>query len=53
MCTHCVSDAGGRLIGLTIIGGRWLPERDGEIVVTLPEQVRVEPATLEPLLVAA
>lgn len=43
-------DADGRIIGLTIINARWLLERDGEIVVTLPEQVRVESATLQPLL---
>jgi uncharacterized protein YuzE len=45
-------DADGRIIGLTIINARWLLERDGEIVVTLPEQVRVASATLEPLLAA-
>jgi hypothetical protein len=32
--------------------GGWLLESDGEIVVTLPEQVREESATLEPLLAA-
>jgi hypothetical protein len=46
-------DSDGSVIGLTIINARWLLEHDGEIVVTLPEQVRVEPATLEPLFAAA
>jgi len=45
-------DADGRVIGLTIINARWLLERDGEIVVTLPEQVRVASATLKPLMAA-
>lgn len=28
----------GSLVGLTIVNARWLLEKDGEIVVTLPEQ---------------
>jgi uncharacterized protein YuzE len=28
----------GSLVGLTIVGARWLLENEGEIVVTLPEQ---------------
>jgi hypothetical protein len=32
-------DAAGNIIGLTIIDAKWLLERDGELVVTLPEQV--------------
>ncbi len=43
-------DADGNVIGLTIINARWLLERDGEILVTLPEQVRVASATLQPLM---
>ena len=31
----------GSLVGLTILGPRWLLEHDGKIVITLPEQ-RVE-----------
>jgi uncharacterized protein YuzE len=46
-------DANGSIIGLTIINARWLLDRDGEITVTLPEQVHLESATLEPLLAAA
>lgn len=45
-------DAGGRIIGLTIINAKWLLERDGELVVTLPEQVHVAPAALEAALAA-
>jgi uncharacterized protein YuzE len=46
-------DAGGRVIGLTIINAKWLLERDGEITVTLPRQVHVDSAALRPLLAAA
>jgi uncharacterized protein YuzE len=46
-------DADGRVIGLTIINARWLLEREGELTVTLPEQVHVSSATLEPVLAAA
>ena len=46
-------DSDGRVIGLTIINARWLLERDGEIAVTLPEQVHVQPSALAPLLAAA
>ncbi len=45
-------DTEGRVIGLTIINAKWLLERDGEIAVTLPEQVHVKSAALEPLLAA-
>ncbi len=40
-------DATGKIIGLTIINAKWLLDRDGEIAVTVPEQVHVEPAALE------
>ncbi|MGO9497925.1 MAG: DUF2283 domain-containing protein [Solirubrobacteraceae bacterium] len=40
-------DDAGKIIGLTIINAKWLLERDGELVVTLPEQVHVAPAAIE------
>ncbi len=43
-------DSRGRVIGLTIMNAKWLLERDGQIAVTLPEQVHVQSAALEPLL---
>jgi uncharacterized protein YuzE len=46
-------DANGRIIGLTIINAKWLLDRDGELVVTLPEQVHVAPAALQAALAAA
>jgi uncharacterized protein YuzE len=45
-------DAAGRIIGLTIINAKRLLERDGELVVTLPEQVHIAPAALEAALAA-
>ncbi|MDQ6851920.1 MAG: DUF2283 domain-containing protein [Actinomycetota bacterium] len=46
-------DAAGEVIGLTIINAKWLLDRDGELIVTLPEQVHVAPETLEAALAAA
>jgi uncharacterized protein YuzE len=45
--------ADGQVIGLTIINARWLLERDGELAVTLPEQVHVSSTALAPALAAA
>lgn len=42
----------GSVIGLTIINARWLLERDGEIVVTMPRTQHVPAAAVEPLLAA-
>lgn len=46
-------DIDGRVIGLTIVNARWLLDRDGELAVTLPEQVHLDQAAVAPLLVAA
>ena len=46
-------DAAGKIIGLTIINAKWLLERDGELIVTLPEQVHVAPAAIEAAFAAA
>jgi uncharacterized protein YuzE len=43
----------GRIVGLTIINARWLLERDGELAVTLPEQIHLDQASVAPLLAAA
>jgi len=40
-------DAVGKIIGLTLINAKWLLERDGELIVTLLEQVHVAPAAIE------
>jgi YD repeat-containing protein len=39
-------DAGGRLVGITIINARWLLEEDGQVTVSVPQEVRVDPAAL-------
>jgi uncharacterized protein YuzE len=46
-------DAAGKIIGLTIINAKWLLERDGELIVTLPEQVHVASAAIEAAFAAA
>jgi uncharacterized protein YuzE len=46
-------DADARIIGLTIINARWLLEREGELTVTLPEQVHVSSSALESVLAPA
>ncbi len=45
--------ADGQITGLTIINARWLLERDGELAVTLPEQVHVSSSALAPALAPA
>ena len=45
--------ADGQIVGLTIINARWLLDRDGELAVTLPEQVHVSSSALAPALAPA
>lgn len=33
-------DGLGEIIGITVIGAKWLAEHDGQIAVTVPESVR-------------
>ena len=40
-------DAAGKIIGLTIVNAKWLLDRDGELIVTLPEHVHVAPAAIQ------
>jgi uncharacterized protein YuzE len=46
-------DAGGKVIGLTIVNAKWLLERDHAINVTVPEHVAVGPDALAEALAAA
>ena len=39
-------DSGGQLVGMTIVGARRLLEDAKPIVVTIPEQVTVDPSAL-------
>lgn len=43
----------GELIAITIVNARWLLEREGKIVVTLPDGSRLETASLADVLAAA
>lgn len=44
-------DAGGDVIGLTIVNAKWLLDRDGKLVVTIPERVELPRADLDPALI--
>lgn len=46
-------NAAGELIGVTIVNARWLVEHEGEVKITIPEQVHVPSAALQDVLVAA
>jgi uncharacterized protein YuzE len=49
---HAVDyDAAGAVIGMVLVNVRFLLERDGEVIVTLPPD-HVAPAQIEPALVA-
>jgi uncharacterized protein YuzE len=43
-------DKGGAVIGLTIINAKWLIDRDGGVLVTLPDLKRIDAKDLEPAL---
>jgi uncharacterized protein YuzE len=44
-------DAGGKLVGVTIVGAKALLHADGEIQITLPEVVHVSSGEFAPALV--
>jgi len=35
-------DAGGRLVGVTIVNARWLLEQDEQVTITLPTPIQVD-----------
>jgi uncharacterized protein YuzE len=39
-------DAKGRLVGVTIVNARWLPEQGEQVTITLPQPIRVDRDTL-------
>lgn len=43
-------DETGEVIGLTIVNAKWLLDRDGKLVVTIPERVESPRADLEAAL---
>jgi hypothetical protein len=42
-----------RIVGLTVINARWVLDRDGRLVVTVPETVEASADELAPALAAA
>jgi uncharacterized protein YuzE len=46
-------NADGELIGVTIVRPRWLLEHEGEIKITVPEQIHLTRAAVADALVAA
>ena len=43
----------GEVIGLTIVNAKWLLDRDGKLIVTIPERVESSPAALEAALASS
>jgi uncharacterized protein YuzE len=46
-------NASGELIGVTIVRPRWLLEHEGEIKLTIPEQIHLQPDALQAALQTA
>ena len=46
-------DCEGRLVGITIVNAKRLLESAKPIVITIPEQVTIDPATLAPAVESA
>lgn len=46
-------DPDGTVIGLTIVNAKWLLDRDGKLVVTIPERVESSPSELEEALASS
>ena len=46
-------DEAGELIGLTIVNAKWLLDRDGKLVVTIPERIESPRPDPEPALSAS
>jgi uncharacterized protein YuzE len=40
------------IVGLTVLNAKWLLDRDGQLTVTVPEQVRTSADSLAPALLA-
>lgn len=41
------------IVGLTVVNARWLLDRDGRLIVTVPEKVEASAAELAPALTPA
>lgn len=44
---------GDRIVGLTLLNARWLLERDGRLVITVPEKIEASADDLAEALTAA
>jgi hypothetical protein len=40
------------IVGLTVMHAKWLLERDGQLTITIPEQIHTSAQTLAPALLA-
>jgi len=48
---HAVQlDADGAVIGLTVVNARWLVERDGKLVITIPRRIEAPASDLVAVL---
>jgi uncharacterized protein YuzE len=48
---HAVQfDAKGEVVGLAVVNAKWLTERDGKLVITIPERIEALASELGPAL---
>ncbi len=47
---HLRFDASGNLVGVTIVGAKWLLDNQRRIEITVPERLAIEPDALGPIL---
>ena len=50
---HLRYDANRNLVGVTVVGAKGLLEREGKIMITMPERVEVGPEAVGPALASA
>lgn len=50
---HLRFDAAGHLVGITLVRPRWLLAKDGQITISLPQAVALQPEALNGALAAA
>jgi len=46
-------DADGQVIGITIVGAKWLLERDGKLAITVPSRIETSAEEISQALAAA
>jgi uncharacterized protein YuzE len=50
---HLRFDRSGKLVGVTLVNAKWLLEREGKIVITVPERLEIGPDALGAALAAS